>query len=82
MFEFKGKCGSNSLIYLVSHTAKYRIITKYTIEGYQLSLWRNWLARSAVNRKVCGYSPPRDDLIAYLLLCVSIYVHLYAYFIY
>ena len=26
------------------------------------SLWRNWLARSAVNRKVGGSSPPRDDL--------------------
>ena len=24
------------------------------------SLWRNWLARSAVNRKVGGSSPPRD----------------------
>ena len=28
--------------------------------GCQLSLWRNWLARSAVNRKVGGSSPPRD----------------------
>ena len=27
-----------------------------------LSLWRNRLARSAVNRKVGGSSPPRDDL--------------------
>jgi hypothetical protein len=26
------------------------------------SLWRNRLARSAVNRKVGGSSPPRDDL--------------------
>ena len=25
------------------------------------SLWRNWLARSAVNRKVGGSNPPRDD---------------------
>ena len=25
-------------------------------------LWRNWLARSAVNRKVGGSSPPRDGL--------------------
>ena len=24
-------------------------------------LWRNWLARSAVNRKVGGSSPPRGD---------------------
>ena len=30
--------------------------------GNQPSLWRNWLARSAVNRKVGGSSPPRDDL--------------------
>ena len=27
----------------------------------QSSLWRNRLARSAVNRKVGGSSPPRDD---------------------
>ena len=27
------------------------------------SLWRNRLARSAVNRKVGGSSPPRDDLL-------------------
>ena len=27
----------------------------------QLSLWRNRLARSAVNRKVGGSSPPRDE---------------------
>ena len=26
-----------------------------------LSLWRNRLARSTVNRKVGGSSPPRDD---------------------
>ncbi|KFD65634.1 hypothetical protein M514_20660 [Trichuris suis] len=26
-----------------------------------MSLWRNRLARSAVNRKVGGSSPPRDD---------------------
>ena len=26
------------------------------------SLWRNRLARSAVNRKVGGSSPPRDDI--------------------
>ena len=29
-----------------------------------LSLWRNRLARSAVNRKVGGSSPPRDDSFA------------------
>ena len=28
-----------------------------------MSLWRNRLARSAVNRKVGGSSPPRDDYI-------------------
>jgi hypothetical protein len=27
------------------------------------SLWRNRLARSAVNRKVGGSSPPRDEFI-------------------
>ena len=28
---------------------------------YMKSLWRNRLARSTVNRKVGGSSPPRDD---------------------
>ena len=32
----------------------------------QLSLWRNRLARSTVNRKVGGSSPPRDDFFGYL----------------
>ena len=31
-----------------------------------MSLWRNWLARSAVNRKVGGSSPPRDVLLFYV----------------
>ena len=28
--------------------------------GTDVLLWRNWLARSAVNRKVGGSSPPRS----------------------
>ena len=28
-----------------------------------LPLWRNWLARSAVNRKVGGSSPPGGDIL-------------------
>ena len=35
----------------------------------QLSLWRNWLARSAVNRKVGGSSPPRDAV--FFVLCIK-----------
>ena len=31
------------------------------------SLWRNRLARSAVNRKVGGSNPPRDDLFLDLI---------------
>ena len=31
------------------------------------SLWRNRLARSAVNRKVGGSSPPRDD--CFVVVC-------------
>ena len=31
-----------------------------SVESSQL-LWRNWLARSAVNRKVGGSTPPRGD---------------------
>ena len=33
-----------------------------------LSLWRNRLARSAVNRKVGGSSPPRDELAFFLMI--------------
>ena len=36
-------------------------IVYYDCATYQPSLWRNRLARSAVNRKVGGSSPPRDD---------------------
>ena len=32
-----------------------------------LSLWRNRLARSAVNRKVGGSSPPRDECFFYFI---------------
>ena len=40
------------------------------------SLWRNRLARSAVNRKVGGSNPPRDDLFfdshfGYVLLLLA-----------
>lgn len=35
---------------------------------FSMSLWRNWLARSAVNRKDGGSSPPRD--VCVLLACV------------
>ena len=34
-----------------------------TLPSDVLSLWRNRLARSAVNRKVGGSSPPRDDSV-------------------
>ena len=39
------------------------------------SLWRNRLARSAVNRKVGGSNPPRDEfffLIYYMILFIEI----------
>ena len=36
---------------------KYRLVFEIF---RQLSLWRNRLARSTVNRKVGGSSPPRD----------------------
>src|SRR4029434_7585451 len=31
------------------------------VHNFAQSLWRNWLARSAVNRKDGGSSPPRDE---------------------
>ena len=33
------------------------------LETKSLPLWRNWLVRSAVNRKVGGSSPPGSDLL-------------------
>ena len=56
----------------VSHLVLYQLpefffnpvcsITKIeTVLALAWSLWRNRLARSAVNRKVGGSSPPRDD---------------------
>ena len=36
--------------------------------AHKLSLWRNRLARSAVNRKVGGSSPPRDVLTKRILV--------------
>ena len=44
-----GCCLGEGLVIPVSYRSPYR-----------MSLWRNWLARSAVNRKVGGSSPPRD----------------------
>jgi hypothetical protein len=41
------------------------------------SLWRNRLARSAVNRKVGGSSPPRDDYIFHFL---NIYLNQNSFF--
>ena len=35
------------------------------------SLWRNRLARSAVNRKVGGSSPPRDDLVLHCITYIT-----------
>ena len=44
----------------------------------QLSLWRNRLARSAVNRKVGGSSPPRDVFLIFFPL--AHHVHCESYF--
>jgi hypothetical protein len=37
-----------------------------------MSLWRNRLARSAVNRKVGGSSPPRDDFYTHLIIYLTL----------
>ena len=46
-----------------------------------MSLWRNRLARSAVNRKVGGSSPPRDVSIfvgcSHITICFTIHFDLY-----
>src|SRR4029434_2036578 len=35
------------------------------LHNFAQSLWRNWLARSAVNRKDGGSSPPRDEIVLF-----------------
>ena len=39
------------------------LISEVPETGPHQSLWRNWLARSAVNRKDGGSSPPRDGRV-------------------
>ncbi len=34
-------------------------------KAIDMPLWRNWLARSAVNRKAGGSSPPRGVIIVF-----------------
>ena len=38
--------------------------------------WRNWLARSTVNRKVGGSSPPEDDNFFQFVSAFSFFLHL------
>ena len=59
-FDFK----SRTLLYCVSLTCEIQRIG--TSKEPDLSLWRNRLARSAVNRKVGGSSPPRDVTFEHL----------------
>ena len=59
----------------------YVRIGKRFVEEHVKPLWRNWLARSAVNRKVGGSSPPGgvskvclpmgDQAIVIVLLAIS-----------
>ena len=40
-----------------------------------MSLWRNWLVRLAVNRKVGGSIPPSDKIaMCTILICISYYL--------
>ena len=51
----------------VPEVSRY-LLPKEAGEGWSaVSLWRNRLARSAVNRKVGGSSPPRDGLVHFWL---------------
>ena len=56
----KGKCDFHA-----ERQGEFRakICMFLTLPSDVLSLWRNRLARSAVNRKVGGSSPPRDDSV-------------------
>ena len=54
-----------------------KVVEQYKTDSQHCSLtqplWRNWLARSAVNRKVGGLSPPRDGLFFLLRLSMKEY---------
>ena len=41
-------------------------------------LWRNWLARSAVNRKAGGSSPPRGATVK-VYICLVQFFQLYSF---
>jgi hypothetical protein len=41
-------------------------------------LWRNWLARSAVNRKACGSSQPRGEFTE-ISVCFVHFLQLYSF---
>ena len=47
-------------ILVKSAMSKWRMINHIV---YSVLPWRNWLARSAVNRKVSGSSPPGSDIL-------------------
>ena len=49
---------------MISLIASYKLVIRFQLTSGILnqSLWRNRLARSAVNRKVGGSNPPRDDI--------------------
>ena len=44
-----------------NYLSSVEVLIGRALERSNLSLWRNRLARSAVNRKVGGSSPPRDE---------------------
>lgn len=61
--------GMSGIVYLTTNT-EIIVFIDFIIEkafsslivAYSLPPWRNWLARSAVNRKVGGSSPPGGEL--------------------
>ena len=59
-----------SLIGICLNTFKYFIFIISIL--YKLP-WRNWLARSAVNRKVGGSSPPGSDILFVLTVLAIIF---------
>ena len=47
-------------------------------KGVIKPLWRNWLARSAVNRKAGGSSPPRGATVK-VYICLVQFFQLYSF---
>ena len=80
IIDCKGALERNDIIEFFENVGKHLQVTIIKIIVCLLSftshLWRNWLARSAVNRKVAGSSPARCGFFFFLFF-FSFFPHPY-----